>query len=240
MSGESFGEWSRNTGSAKRLSGKILVLTLFITEKDWPEQEKNILYNMVLEAESWMESLAMRYGKFAKFVNATEGLSTPYFAHIPPDADSKELKDSLVVAYLTKLGVPLDEFCDWAKENFGCSQALLFVVANDLGRGYANKSYNFHPKDCPEAAILYHSALGKMTSADVIHEFLHLFGAIDLYHDWSCGISKEKAESFRLMYPREIMRTTSYPLDELMISPLTAWLIGLSDKKEAWFDEYLK
>ena len=41
------------------------------------------------------------------------------------------------------------------------------------------------------------------------------------------------------MYPKEVMHRSRFPLKELQMSPLTAWLVGLTDKQEDWFKEFL-
>ena len=41
------------------------------------------------------------------------------------------------------------------------------------------------------------------------------------------------------MYPKEVMHNHYFPLAELEISPLTAWLVGLSEKEESWFETFL-
>jgi hypothetical protein len=62
----------------------------------------------------------------------------------------------------------------------------------------------------------------------IAHEFLHLFGAWDLYLD-PLGDKKKamKRKAFVLQeFPNEIMAFTHRPLDSLNISPFTDYLIG--------------
>lgn len=65
----------------------------------------------------------------------------------------------------------------------------------------------------------------------------HLFGAVDLYE--VTPDMKKIDEKMEEMYPKEVMHRSHYPMKELMISPLTAWLVGLTDKQEDWFKTFL-
>ena len=99
--------------------------------------------------------------------------------------------------------------------------------ANPLGGG----------SDCPEGTVLYHSAGKPLETGSIIHEFLHLFGAVDLYE--TPEQTKENSDRMEKMYPKEVMHNHYFPLKELQLSPLTAWLVGLSDKEEPWFESFL-
>lgn len=70
--------------------------------------------------------------------------------------------------------------------------------------------------------------------AVIAHEFLHLFGALDLYitpfdHKLFENMKKRRAMK---KYPDEIMAFAYRDIDSLHISPLTKYLIGWSDKLE--------
>lgn len=44
-----------NVGSARRLEGKVYVITFFVTETPWEQKEKLELFKCVRDAESWLE-----------------------------------------------------------------------------------------------------------------------------------------------------------------------------------------
>ena len=44
-----------NSGSAKRLEGSIYVVTFFVSETPWNENEKMDLFKKLRDAESWLE-----------------------------------------------------------------------------------------------------------------------------------------------------------------------------------------
>jgi len=117
----------------------------------------------------------------------------------------------------------------------GGDHSLIFVIANKPGRGYANQFGGDH--DWAEGAVLFHSAQRPLENRSIIHEFLHLFSAVDLYE--TDAQTKENSDRMEKMYPKEVMHNHYFPLKELQLSPLTAWLVGLSDKQEPWFESFL-
>jgi hypothetical protein len=75
----------------------------------------------------------------------------------------------------------------------------------------------------PEYAIVSYKR-----SAVIAHEFLHLFGALDLYispFDKKKKSLKKKAEVMKL-FPSEVMAFAYRQIDSLNISPFTKYLIG--------------
>ena len=226
-----------NAGSARVLEGSVYVITFFVSEVDWPAGYKMDLFKQVRDAESWLERMAMKYGKTVRFVNGVHGLFEPFETDIVPDYDSGNASGEIATKYLSQIGCPLDGYKEWGKKNSGCDQSLVFVVANKEGRGYANPIASGGSDNNPEGAILFHSYNDPLYAGCIIHEILHLFGAVDLYQ-----VTPEMAEidsKIDKMYPKEVMHRSRFPLKELQMSPLTAWLVGLTDKQEDWFKDYL-
>lgn len=227
---------SINKGSAKKLEGNIYVITFFVSEAPWPLNEKMTLFKEVRDAESWIEWKAKGYGKTVRFVNGVHGLFEPFETDIVPDYNSGRPQWGIAKKYLKDAGYPSDSsYHEWIKKNSGCDQSLVFVIANRLGRGYANPDH--HHSSGPEGTILYHSNYSRLMACAIIHEFLHLFGAVDLYEtDVQTANNSAKMEK---MYPKEVMHNPYFPLKELELSPLTAWLVGLNNIEEAWFESFL-
>lgn len=225
-----------NSGSAKRLEGKVYVITFFVSETSWELNEKMELFKHVRDAESWLEWKAKEYGKTVRFVNGVHGLFDPFEVEIVPNYDSGNPQSDLAKRYLEKAGCPPGiTYPEWVKKNSGCDQSLVFIIANKAGCGYANPLDG--GSDCPEGTVLYHSAGKPLETGSIIHEFLHLFGAVDLYE--TPEQTKENSDRMEKMYPKEVMHNHYFPLKELQLSPLTAWLVGLSDKEEPWFESFL-
>lgn len=94
-----------------------------------------------------------------------------------------------------------------------------------------------------EVSVAFHTSSGTETEFAVVsnkqpaviaHEFLHLFGAWDLYlspFDRSVFAKFRKRKAMK-RYPNEIMAFAHRDIDSLNISPLTKYLIGWDNKLE--------
>ena len=67
----------RYQGSAPALQGKIYVLTCFVSETGWSDEEVKSYKDLILEAEDWLVDQASEYGKVVAFKNSAYGLDTP-------------------------------------------------------------------------------------------------------------------------------------------------------------------
>ncbi|MBL55843.1 MAG: hypothetical protein CMP61_01520 [Flavobacteriales bacterium] len=86
-------------------------------------------------------------------------------------------------------------------------------------------------------SVTYHSGynglrpeycvLTEKNPATIAHEFLHLFGAIDLYPNPE--FPNFNFEEIKAIYPDEIMRITHKNIDKLMLSPMNKYYIGWQD-----------
>lgn len=226
-----------SVGSAKVLDGRIYVLSFFVAASEWRLDEKLDVFKTIRDAENWLERQAASYGKKVTFVNGERGVFKPFVAPVPPDYDSGGPSVTFVKEYMAKAGYPSGRaFLNWAKERAGCPQAIVFVVANKYGRGYALPFFSGGPDWAfLEGCVLYHSPAWRLDPCGVAHEFLHLFGAWDLYP--TDVQSEENSRRMDKMYPNEVMHRNA-PLDKLQLSPLTAWLVGLNGKKEPWFESF--
>ena len=146
-----------NAGSARVLEGSVYVITFFVSEVDWPAGYKMDLFKQMRNAESWLERMAMKYGKTVRFVNGVHGLFEPFETDIVPDYESGNASGEIATKYLSQIGCPLDGYKEWVKKNSGCDQSLVFVIANKEGRGYANLIASGSSDNNPEGAILFHS-----------------------------------------------------------------------------------
>lgn len=71
----------------------------------------------------------------------------------------------------------------------------------------------------------------------IAHETLHAYSAHDLYDVMGTPEGNKAQEKAREWYPKEIMLTTSYPLEESEFSEYTAFLVGWDVEPEDWFEE---
>ncbi len=228
-----------NAGSAKKLEGKIYVLTIFISESHWDYNNKLKIYDEIYEAENWLVNQAKIYNKKLEFIGGQFGLNnTVILNQIPVGTASGNEPVNLVDKVLRKVGYSsISKFSNWIIENTDADNYLVLIIANKKGNGYAipypkgaNKKYFV------EGTILYKRDLqnSRLVSSEIAHEFLHLFGAWDLYETYQQPKSRE--DKAKELFPNDIMHRVSYDINELKIDKLTAWLVGLSNFKEDWYD----
>lgn len=67
---------------------------------------------------------------------------------------------------------------------------------------------------------------------------LHLFGAYDLYEGWG-NPNSNTAKKIRDEWPNDVMNLSHEEVEQLSISPFTAWAVGLTDEKEGWYNNFV-
>jgi hypothetical protein len=198
-------------GSANELSGKIYILSIFITTKKekWTYEDKTDLIACQLKAQDWLISNASHYGVDISFENGFYGVKNDLYVDKIKGIDQLyENRLDWVNSILTTIGYssPL-EFLDKLKFTKDCSNALAIIYANEKGRSYAvpyntdmNKTKYFF-----EGCVCYRYSQGHLLcSATIAHEILHLFGAWDLYYEKG-RYDKKKANKAWELYPKDIM-----------------------------------
>ena len=241
LCGVSFGQTrTENQGSARALKGKVYVLTVFVSSGRWTKEEKTGEYSKIYEAQEWLASQARRFNRTVSFEGGTYGLEEPLsLDDLPIGAATGNEPTDLVGRVLRKIGYasPL-QFHDWVKANTSCDQALVLILSDQKGIGYAMNYIDGVDKETYflEGCILYrYYPDGRpMASSSIAHEFLHLFGAWDLYETFQQP--RDRADKAAELFPDDVMHRTSYDIGELEIGRLTAWLVGLTAATEPWFE----
>lgn len=233
----------RNQGSAPSLSGKIYVLTCYVSETGWTPEEVDEYSSLVCEAEDWLVTQAESYGKVVSFQNASCGLEPPLLLdNIVSGTGSGHEPVDMVSKIMKKLGYKDGrKFVKWVKKHTDCTGCLVLIVANQPGRGYSMAYNNAYDKKMYflEGSMMYNSFENGQPecAASIAHELCHLFGAEDLYATF---IQTEENEArARELFPDDIMLKVSYDISTLKIDRLTAWLVGLTDEKEDWYEDFL-
>ena len=106
---------------------------------------------------------------------------------------------------------------NYEKENV----AILFFVNGYLQQ---DPSFSFNSENNVYAE---HSIITSKNVSVIAHEVLHLFGAVDLYPNYT--YPNFNFNELGSTYPNEIMRIQHKPIDKLMISPITQYFIGWQD-----------
>jgi len=226
-------------GSAVKLQGISYMLTVFISESDWDYREKCSIYERIYEARKWLVNEASRYGKYISFIGGHYGLNNNIILDdIPVGTGSGNEPTDIVTKVLKKIGyVNSLQFFEEVKKRKKCENVFALIVANKSGRGYAIPFAHGFNKETYflEGTILYENNFGsKIMSAEIAHEILHLFGAWDLYTNYLQ--SNDRELKARQLFPDDIMLRTSRNIYDLKIDKLTAWLVGLTDYKEDWYE----
>jgi len=234
---------NRCQGSATTLDGKFYVLTCYVSQTGWTDDEVSECRAMIYQAENWLVRQAEAYGKDVSFVNGSFGLKKPLlFDNIVSGNGVGDEPVDLVSKVMKKIGYDNGlEFVDWVNSNTDCTGCLVLIVANQPGRGYSmayNDAYD-RKEFFLEGTMLYTSYEEGVPgcAAGIAHEMCHLFGAEDLYATFIQTAENEARA--RELFPDDIMLRTSYDINSLKIDKLTAWLMGLTEDREDWYEDFL-
>lgn len=237
-------ESSRNVGSAKVLSGRIFVLSVFValTSDPWKQVDIERQKEKVFEAERWLKMQALRYGKHVEFENCSFGAEGSFCDNgIPSNWETKgaSLYPGKV---LLKMGFRSHEaFVGWVRTHTNCTQCLVVVFCNTYGRSFAmpvsKELYRFNPHQfCLDYCIIFRGQDPNGVESDaatVAHEMLHLFGAWDLYE--LDEKDRTRANKTALMFPKSIMNCKGRTIWDMQIDEITAWLVGLKEEGKDWY-----
>jgi hypothetical protein len=96
---------------------------------------------------------------------------------------------------------------------------------------FVNGYYENHPSYSfytgTESQKVEYSIVTTKNPSVIAHEFLHLFGAVDLYPHYA--FPNFNFEELQSAFPNEIMLVQHKQLSKLMISPISAYFIGWQD-----------
>ena len=234
----------QNEGSAKRLTGKCLVINLFIDDaaSEWSDDDIEGALALVNAGTSFISAQAEAYGAGLS-INVTDKRSSIYLKTSRNITTSMEdyLWIELLFADTTYRDLEgcassyfeLDEYDNWC----------VMLHINKKGRSYAlacNSTFYDYNIYSSERAVMYYSTDSSYTYYSVAgtyaHEMLHLFGAVDLYGDF---IGSDAAEALEHFYPNAMMSIVGSDMDMLGICPYTAYLIGWIDSIPEPFDRLL-
>ena len=222
-----------------KLDGKVYVYSVFVSEGPFTTTRRESIMSNLLQSESWISHIAATYGKDVEFVNNTIGLEDdPIHCKSPKpfECPASELTPVEDIIALTQ-SATINGVEALAKDA-GCSKYLILVFVNAQGRSYAT-----HTNQSPylgDAFIFYSNILKKngLPSGVIAHEMLHLFGAYDLYEGWG-NPNSNTAKIIRDEWPNDVMNLSHEEVEQLSISPFTAWAVGLTDEKEGWYNDFV-
>lgn len=236
-------------GSAPALEGKICIVQFFLnTPGDgWSEQERKVATSRVYEAEDWFKDKAAEYGTDLEFT--TVSYPKNYSMDNIPSCTGKDDKNDKLLhkAFRCLNWTDHEAFVEYMKDKYECDGVIMLVMAKATGRSWActyTRSNEEHGKsqNFAEGAIIFNTKRyddGKtapLSASTVAHEILHLCGAWDFYEEEGVQ-DKEHAHKAEQLFPKSIMLHEYKDIYNNKLDEVTAWLVGLKDKKTwyTWF-----
>lgn len=221
---------SPHVGPAAQLRGKIALIYVFLADgsmNEWSIRQRTQALSTWQLAQDWLSVKARQYGSDVSFSQRVFVLNKhPLIKRMRVGDQSTDFENSDAVAMLAAqhFGYKnIHQFIEQIKREEGADQAvLMYHLARD-GRSFASRCM----QDCTD----YSEFVFLMETPDIkewqslrytqAHESLHLFGADDLYNI-------RKAKYFAV---RDIMNYPSSMLDASTLEDITAYAIGISDRK---------
>lgn len=232
-----------NAGSAKRLSGSIYVLSIFVSSTPWDKKSRESLMAKLYEAEDWIKKEAARYNSRVDFRNGAYGYDRDSIKlNVAPGHGTGNEDARVAHKALKAIGYSdISQFYDWFRKNEKCDNCMIIVFVKGNGRSYAipyapEYSGEFFTESCVFFEC-YENGTPEVSSG-IAHEILHCFGAEDLYETFQKP--KEVEELARKLYPDDVMHRVDYNINNLNIGEFTAWCVGLTDATKEEFKELLK
>jgi hypothetical protein len=233
---------TQNVGSAKFLNGKVHNVVIFIASKHFEKEQQDEQLGYLLEAQNYLQKEAKRYGKNVTFTNSYIGYEGEplIIKEIESGHGTGHERVDWVSFILEQLDTTPLEFYKTIIKEQKVDHVFVTIIANQPGRAY---SFAYEPafdkeKYFLEGCIQYTSFENgqKNCAASYAHEILHLFGAWDLYQTFQT--SEKQEQLARKWYPKDIMLATSYDINSRMIDSLTAYLVGLHNNYNPFFDQF--
>ena len=246
----------------KKLSGHVILYAIFVDTKytqPWSEYDITSTLDSITKAARWLENLAkendmpldidVKYhqnGKIIPLVNnfPDKTLSKTLYSPAPSFGVPKLDRWSDRIARTAGFSLPKDtskivktfnrmtdreRLIARLREMYKTDNVAVIYFINDYYSEDISLALHTGNRSSPEYAIVSYKR-----PAVIAHEFLHLFGALDLYispFDKKKKNLKKKAEVMKL-FPNEVMAFAYRQLDSLNISPFTKYLIGWDNELE--------
>lgn len=240
----------------KRLSGHVVLYAIFVDTRytqPWSEFDIKSALDSINKAKYWLEKQAKennieltveirchQNGKTIPIVNnfPDRTLSGTLFSPFPSFGVPKLDRWSDRIARTAGLSLPKDTSKRIKTPNRLSDRERLIARLRDI-HTTDNVALMYFVNDYYTEDISLALHTGSSSAAEyaivsykrpavIVHEFLHLFGALDLYispFDRKKKSVKKKIEVMK-KFPNEVMAFAYRQLDSLSISPFTKYLIG--------------
>jgi hypothetical protein len=249
------------SGDGKKLEGYIYLLSIFVDTETphtkWTENEKKHILERQRWALDWITSKANKY-------NILVGFERDAWGYLDQSIPVKEV-NTTGYSWLTRGAKnylenkqDLDGYISWIRKTRKIENVRVIVYTKVAGRSHAivtNDPGNRRQSSSylSDATLIFTGRDERYISKDVgnlfAHEFLHLFGADDLYEEENGGadgkyrqsgqrsglLKKSIKDIVAKKGATDIMYDDLSSFSELDISDLTACLLGWKKQPENWF-----
>lgn len=251
----------------KKLTGDVVLYAIFVDSRytqPWSEYDIRSTLDSINKAAKWIEKQASEngIGVHIKVVNhenrrvipisadlANKTLSGTIFSPVPAVGIPKVDRWADRVAKTAAQSLPKDTTAIVKTKNKLSDRERLIARLRDIYKTdnvvlmYFVNNYNKE-----ELSVTFHNSsftdieycvVSFKKPAVIAHEFLHIFGALDLYvspFDKKRSVAKKKQVAMK-EFPNEIMAFAYRNIDSLSISPFTQYCIGWQNQLD---DKYIK
>lgn len=221
---------SPNVGPASALKGKVVVIYIFLTDsalQNWSLRKRDFVIQNWEHAENWLHTKAASYGAGLSFERRLFVVDkNPFIKRLRVADFNRDFANAEKVAHLVAKDLGFDNmmlFIQEIKRQEKADQAAVLLHLARDGRSFASRCMYRCPPDAEYVFLMEKpdSKFWQSMGYAQAHEALHLFGADDLYNI-------DKAKNYAV---RDIMNYPASILEASSLDDITAYAIGLTDKK---------
>lgn len=223
-----------NTGVCKNLSENAHVIVLFLNddESTWSAQDMNdYLLDAVEPALTYLNTAAAEYGialalDYSYYVDAEGQPTSINYSGIVTTGSAEYINDDILEQSASELGFTSRwDMLDQDQLDSGVEQIAYLVCINKNGRSFANCVMG---AEGTEYMMMYNQIPDKWSRRNgVVHEFLHMFGAEDMYAENGRNVNREKLA--KQLHRYDVMLEARWHFEGNTIGPFTAYSIGWLD-----------
>lgn len=248
---------SRNNGTCKELKDTVGLYAIFVDVgiyHPWTEFDIECVMDSIHASSDWIENQAKLSGKdvhikvfqhkqnskltikekSAKTALHLNGLLPEYYKayrRLSPwaQAISKyagrglKYRPSSKIAQRLKI-TDVNTFTMALRDKLELENVAVMFFVNGYMEGHPSYSFNVESGQYQQAE---YSIITSHSKPVIAHEFLHLFGAVDLYANQN--FPNFNYQELNEAYPNEIMYVQHKDIEDLMISPINRYFVGWQD-----------
>ncbi|HLP12685.1 MAG TPA: hypothetical protein VK177_12185 [Flavobacteriales bacterium] len=253
----------------KKLNGKVVIYAVFVDTKHtqpWSEYDIKSTLDSIDKAKCWIEKRAKENG-IGLSVDVQSHVNkkmVPISMDLPGKTLSGTLLSPTLQIGITRVNKWADKVAKLAAQSLKKETSEIIKTKNTLRDRerliarvrdinstdnvvlmyFINNYYKEELSvsiDCSSRTDVEYAVVSFKNPSVIAHEFLHIFGALDLYISPfdSDRKNKRRKEMAMKMFPDEIMAFAYRSIDSLNVSPLTKYLIGWDNELDKKYKDLL-